>query len=250
MTMNLSLFQLAHPEEDCESLLGRESLHLHDLGIASIDGLELFSRLVYLDLSYNRIQRIENVEFLATLLELDVSFNLIDALSSSQLPPSLAVLNLSGNPIADVCSGSSDDTWRIPLQEQRPGLHITTTDTRETDDPSSNEVLSHSPEHASHTVRTCLLGENALLMTGDGPQLLDCDSVLEELVRRKCAVQNYPTSHPFAIDQRAAEMRSESAAAMAELAKRGAAVAKGSAFDLLEQTQLYTSRLEKLKRGY
>eukprot|EP01041_Mallomonas_annulata_P001559 gene1559-3014_t len=157
-----------------EELLTLQVVRLEGLNITKIDNLEPFDDLQEIYLKNNRIKIIENLEFLIKLRVLDLSFNLIrsENFDAWAIPASVVCLNLSGNPCAD------DDVLLSKLIQTHPGINIITNDIEEPPADNINENCS-TPTTSNENQPLTGVEEN-----------LDSESVLHDIVARKCLLQN------------------------------------------------------------
>lgn len=164
---------------DAEDIQQIDSLELSDCGIVEVANLELFEHIRELNLSRNQIEIVENLELFRSLQLLDLSFNRISSsglLSSTQgLPKTLKAINLSGNPCIEnheVLAQFQDffqDLDIILDVEEVPSVEVGGDEAQPQTHPDGNKNAQTS-------------------------QKLSAEDILQDIVDRKCRLQNLETS--------------------------------------------------------
>ncbi|RYH21904.1 hypothetical protein EON65_19980 [archaeon] len=161
---------------DAEDIQQIDSLDLSDCGIVEVTNLELFEHIRELNLSRNQIEIVENLELFRSLQLLDLSFNLISSiglLSSSQgLPKTLKAINLSGNPCVE------DHDVLAQFQDLFQDLDIII---------DVEDVATSAAQNGEEAQ----LQQDGTVMT---TQKLNAEDILQDIVDRKCRLQNFETS--------------------------------------------------------
>eukprot|EP01031_Cornospumella_fuschlensis_P037145 gene37145-45087_t len=162
---------------DAEDIQQIDSLDLSDCGIVEIANLELFEHIRELNLSRNEIRVVENLSILRSLQLLDLSFNRISSkdllLCTQGLPKTLKAINLSGNPCIE------DHEVLAQFQDFFKDLDIIL-DVE--DVPPVDEQDGEEKESAGEDLTT----KNSLK--------LNAEEILQDIVDRKCRLQNFETS--------------------------------------------------------
>ena len=172
---------------DLENL---QQIVITNQNIVKIDNLEMFYTIKHLNLSRNRIRVIENIDFLINLDFFDISHNaitsesLLASLNRRCIPPCLKAVNLSGNPC------STDEDVLVALQDRFPNLQIIIgEEIYDGDDINGREntVPNNNREEEDNDDDVDDLEEHT--MPTDA--VLNAESVLKQIVDRKCSLQNY-----------------------------------------------------------
>ena len=200
--ITFGLIRKANPDLNFDKFEEISVINLNNLCISSIDNMEVFSQIKELYLSHNNIERIENLMFLGDLLYLDLSFNKINSaslrLSFNGIPKTLQTLNLTGNECA------FDEKVLTELLDRFPELNIAidTCSAEEeksyefdNNDDDKEEEEEEEEEEKEEDEEEEVLGK---VTTYDPSQQLDADTVLKSLVDRKCKLQNI--SSTFSLD--------------------------------------------------
>lgn len=154
-----------------------DRLDLSGCGVNEIDNLDVFSHIKKLTLAHNNIRQVQNLRHFTQLEVLDLSYNSIDSAgllaSAAGIPSGLQRINLTANP----CALDQDALTAIQDQFEDLGI-IIDVETVEEDEPDG-VLPSEGPDP---------LPQQRPPSRSKLP--LNNDTVLKEIVDRKCKLQN------------------------------------------------------------